>query len=90
MPIRGSPNGAPLTLIHSPRPVDAIPRNEVDAIPRNEVDAINRYGWTPSIGIGGRHHSVRPAGLPRGRAGAAGELRHLGPLGQKLKNINGL
>jgi hypothetical protein len=32
----------------------------VDAIHRNEVDAINRYGWTPSIGIGGRHHSVRP------------------------------
>jgi len=25
------------------------------------VDAINRYAWTSSIGIGGRHHSVRPA-----------------------------
>jgi len=24
------------------------------------VDAINRYAWTSSIGIGGRHHSVRP------------------------------
>ena len=24
------------------------------------VDAINRYGWTSSIGSGGRHHSVRP------------------------------
>jgi len=23
--------------------------------------AINRYGWTSSIGIAGRHHSVRPA-----------------------------
>ena len=70
MPIRGSPNGAPLTLIHSPRPVDAIPRNEVDAIPRNEVDAINRYGWTPSIGIGGRHHSVRPVRRWRRRPSA--------------------
>ncbi len=37
------------------------------------MDAINRYGWTPSIGIGGRHHSVRPYGgavyLFRGRRG---------------------
>ena len=24
------------------------------------MDAINRYGWTSSIGIGGRRHSVRP------------------------------
>jgi len=24
------------------------------------VDAINRYGWTSSIGIVARHHSVRP------------------------------
>jgi hypothetical protein len=31
-----------------------------DAIPRNGVDAINRYAWTSSIGIGGRHPSVRP------------------------------
>src|SRR5262249_22996075 len=26
------------------------------------VDAVNRYSWTSSIGIVGRHHSVRPPG----------------------------
>src|SRR5262245_17588043 len=45
MPIRGSPNGAvrPIHTLHSPG---------------EGVDVIARNGWTPSMGIGGRHHSV--------------------------------
>jgi len=59
MPIRGSPNGVPLTLIHTPD--RWTPSLGIGGRHRAEwVDAINRYGWTSSIGIGGRHHSVRP------------------------------
>jgi len=47
MPIRGSPNGAR----HS-RPQAGRDRPE-------SVVAINRNGWSQSIGIAGRDHSVR-------------------------------
>src|SRR5262249_48289782 len=51
MPIRGSPNGAvrPIHTLHSPD---------------EGVDVIARNGWTSSMGIGGRHHSVRPIAPP--------------------------
>src|SRR5499427_5207440 len=58
MPIRGSPNGAAHSCPRSPQPRQAGGRH-----PSEWVDAINRYGWTSSIGIGGRHHSVRPCYL---------------------------
>jgi len=56
MPIRGSSNEAAHSCPRSPQP-----QGLVDAIARNAVDVINRYGWTSSIGIAGRHHSVRPS-----------------------------
>jgi hypothetical protein len=41
--------------------VDAIARNRWTPSLGMAVAAINRYGWTSSIGIRGRHHSVRPS-----------------------------
>src|SRR5258708_3448032 len=51
MQIRGSPNGAR----HSPPHLSPPGRHRSE-----RVVVINRNGWSPSIGTGGRHHSVRP------------------------------
>jgi hypothetical protein len=57
MPIRGSPNGAPLTLIHRPPAVDAIARN-------TWTPSIGMR-WTPSIGTAGRHQSESVVAITR-------------------------
>src|SRR5580692_10160814 len=51
MQIRRSPNGARHSPPHLPPP--GRHRSE-------RVVVINRNRWSPSIGTGGRHHSVRP------------------------------
>jgi len=58
MPIRGSPNGAPLTLIHSPP-------GPVDAIARNRWTPSLGMRWTPSIGTAGRHQSESVVAINR-------------------------